>query len=38
MLRVSREATEATGRGYAMQRVTGVLFLLVATWMLVRQL
>ncbi|MFF2203552.1 DUF6199 family natural product biosynthesis protein [Streptomyces sp. NPDC058145] len=31
-------ATEPTGKGYAMQRVTGVLFLAVATWILVRQI
>ncbi|MEV8465106.1 DUF6199 family natural product biosynthesis protein [Streptomyces griseosporeus] len=31
------EGTEPTGKGYAMQRVTGVIFLAVATWMLVQQ-
>lgn len=32
------EATEPTGKGYAMQRGTGVLFLAVATWILIQQL
>ncbi|MEY7978685.1 DUF6199 family natural product biosynthesis protein [Streptomyces pilosus] len=32
------EATEPTRRGYTMQRVSGVLFLAVATWILVRNL
>ncbi|MFF1544398.1 DUF6199 family natural product biosynthesis protein [Streptomyces sp. NPDC058291] len=32
------DATEPTGKGYAMQRVTGVLFLAVATWMLVQHI
>ncbi|MFD7699204.1 DUF6199 family natural product biosynthesis protein [Streptomyces caelestis] len=32
------EATEPTGKGYAMQRVTGVIFLAVATWMLVQNI
>ncbi|MFI1420829.1 DUF6199 family natural product biosynthesis protein [Streptomyces sp. NPDC020731] len=32
------EATEPTGKGYAMQRVTGVLFLAVATWMLIQNI
>ena len=32
------EGTEPTGKGYAMQRVTGVLFLAVATWMLIQQI
>ncbi|MDT0386343.1 DUF6199 family natural product biosynthesis protein [Streptomyces sp. DSM 41921] len=30
------EATEPTEKGYAMQRVVGVLFLAMAVWMLVR--
>ncbi len=30
------EATEPTAKGYAMERVVGVLFLAVAVWMLVR--
>ncbi|KOX25087.1 hypothetical protein ADL06_19350 [Streptomyces sp. NRRL F-6491] len=30
------DATEPTGKGYAMQRITGVVFLAVATWMLIR--
>ncbi|CAL9341274.1 hypothetical protein SUDANB2_00273 [Streptomyces sp. enrichment culture] len=29
-------ATEPTAKGYAMQRVVGVLFLAMAVWMLVR--
>jgi len=32
------EATEPTSKDYAMQRVTGVLFLAVAAWMLIQQL
>lgn len=32
------DATEPTAKGYALQRVTGVLFLAVATWMLVQQI
>ncbi|MFJ8546048.1 DUF6199 family natural product biosynthesis protein [Streptomyces sp. NPDC093586] len=32
------EATEPTGKGYALHRVTGVLFLAVATWMLVERI
>ncbi|MFF8868143.1 DUF6199 family natural product biosynthesis protein [Streptomyces sp. NPDC015139] len=32
------EGTEPTGKGSAMQRVTGVLFLAVATWMLIQQI
>lgn len=31
------DATEPTRRGYAMQRVSGVLFLGLAAWMLVQQ-
>ncbi|MFI8252029.1 DUF6199 family natural product biosynthesis protein [Streptomyces filamentosus] len=31
-------ATEPTGKGYAVQRITGVIFLAAATWMLVRAL
>ncbi|MEU3844401.1 DUF6199 family natural product biosynthesis protein [Streptomyces sp. NPDC028635] len=31
------DATEPTAKGYAVQRVSGVLFLAVATWMLIRQ-
>ncbi|MFC8224965.1 DUF6199 family natural product biosynthesis protein [Streptomyces sp. NPDC057287] len=31
------DAAEPTGKGYALQRVTGVIFLAVATWMMVRQ-
>ncbi|MFF4402436.1 DUF6199 family natural product biosynthesis protein [Streptomyces sp. NPDC001480] len=32
------DAAEPTGKGYAMQRVTGVVFLAVAVWMLVQQI
>lgn len=32
------EGTEPTGKGYAMQRVTGVVFLAFATWMLVQNI
>ncbi|MEV7079610.1 DUF6199 family natural product biosynthesis protein [Streptomyces sp. NPDC093516] len=32
------EATEPTAKGYAMQRVVGVLFLATAGWMLLRAL
>ncbi|MYS95741.1 hypothetical protein GTY58_00005 [Streptomyces sp. SID5469] len=32
------DATEPTSKGYAMQRVTGVLFLAIATWILVAQI
>jgi hypothetical protein len=32
------DATEPTSKGYAMQRVTGLLFLAIATWMLVQQI
>ncbi|MFG2639211.1 DUF6199 family natural product biosynthesis protein [Streptomyces sp. NPDC048362] len=32
------EGTEPTSKGYAMQRMTGVLFLAVATWMLIQQI
>ncbi|MFF5158545.1 DUF6199 family natural product biosynthesis protein [Streptomyces sp. NPDC000348] len=32
------DATEPTSKGYAVRRVTGVLFLAVAAWMLVRNI
>ncbi|MFF8867983.1 DUF6199 family natural product biosynthesis protein [Streptomyces sp. NPDC015139] len=32
------EGTEPTGKGYAMQRVTGVVFLVFATWMLMHNI
>lgn len=32
------EGTEPTGKGYAMQRVTGVIFMVFATWMLVQNI
>ncbi|WP_077801704.1 DUF6199 family natural product biosynthesis protein [Streptomyces sp. JHA26] len=32
------DATEPTNKGYAMQRATGVLFLAVATWMLIQNI
>ncbi|MET7362070.1 DUF6199 family natural product biosynthesis protein [Streptomyces sp. NPDC005562] len=32
------DATEPTGKGYAVQRVSGVLVLAFAAWMLVRQI
>lgn len=32
------DATEPTSKGYALQRVTGVLFLGFATWMLIQQI
>ncbi|MFF6888760.1 DUF6199 family natural product biosynthesis protein [Streptomyces sp. NPDC012421] len=32
------DATEPTSKGYALQRVSGVVFLAVATWMLIQVL
>lgn len=32
------DATEPTSRGYAMARVTGLLFVVVAIWILIRQI
>ncbi|MGW4766139.1 DUF6199 family natural product biosynthesis protein [Streptomyces pseudogriseolus] len=32
------DATEPTSKGYTVQRVTGVLFLAIATWMLVQNI